>query len=142
VCVDRSWVPSSAGGSDFQSGGERRFDCLVGRTTSAVIALRPGRDRLVAACPAYPADDLFATEFFQIVSGAAGAVLLLGLFAECANSSRELGGREAVADADKAISASATWRMRCLLRSIPPTLVLPTREAAGRRSRRSSAMKH
>jgi|SRR5258706_2648584 hypothetical protein len=33
-------------------------------------------------------------------------------------------------EADKAISASSTPRMRALLRSIPPTMVLPTREAA------------
>jgi hypothetical protein len=32
-------------------------------------------------------------------------------------------------EADKAISASSTPRMRILLRSIPPTMVLPTREA-------------
>ena len=43
---------------------------------------------------------------------------------------------------DKAISASTTWRIRALLRSMPPTSVLPTHEARGRCSSISSAMKH
>src|SRR5882757_6140694 len=43
-------------------------------------------------------------------------------------------------EADKAISASSTPRMRVLLRSIPPTMVLPTREAVGSCSSMSSAM--
>jgi hypothetical protein len=43
---------------------------------------------------------------------------------------------------DKATTASATKRMRGLLRSMPPTMVLPTYEAAGSCSRMSSAMKH
>jgi hypothetical protein len=34
-------------------------------------------------------------------------------------------------EGDKAITASTTVRMRALLRSMPPTMVLPTREAAG-----------
>src|SRR5258706_1521549 len=43
---------------------------------------------------------------------------------------------------DKASSASMTRRMRALLRSMPPTMVLPTRDAAGSCSSISSAMKH
>src|SRR6267143_2077384 len=45
-------------------------------------------------------------------------------------------------EAEKAISASSTARMRALLRSMPPTMVLPTCEAVGSCSSSSSAMKH
>jgi hypothetical protein len=45
-------------------------------------------------------------------------------------------------EGDKAISASTTWRIRALLRSMPPTRILPTCEASGRCSSISSAMKH
>jgi hypothetical protein len=44
--------------------------------------------------------------------------------------------------ADKAMTASATQRMRGLLRSMPPTMTLPTRDAVGRRSSVLSEMKH
>ena len=66
------------------------------RTTSAVIALRPVAHRLVAACLADPADDLLAAEFLQIVGGAAGTVLRLGLFAEGPDPTRQIGSREAM----------------------------------------------
>jgi hypothetical protein len=39
-------------------------------------------------------------------------------------------------------SASTTWRIPPLLRSMPPTRVLPTCEASGRCSSMSSAIKH
>jgi hypothetical protein len=34
-------------------------------------------------------------------------------------------------EGDRAVTASTTLRMRALLRSMPPTMVLPTREATG-----------
>src|SRR2546423_9486833 len=43
-------------------------------------------------------------------------------------------------EADRAITASTTARMRILLRSMPPTMVLPTCEAVGSCSSMSSAM--
>ena len=48
---------------------------LFRRTISAVIAQEAGRERLVAAGVADAANDLFAAEFLQIISGVAGAVL-------------------------------------------------------------------
>ncbi len=96
MCVDGSWILCSAGGSEFLSGREQRFDCFVSKDYQRGHRSQTGRDRLVAGCPAYPADDLFATEFLQIVSRAAGTVLRLGLFAECADPRRQFGGREAV----------------------------------------------
>ena len=45
-------------------------------------------------------------------------------------------------EADRAITASTTARMRVLLRSMPPTVVLPTCEATGSCSSMSSAIKH
>jgi hypothetical protein len=63
------------------------------------------------------ADDLFATEFLQIISGATGAVVRLAVVAECPDPIRQRrsASSEAVkpwGDADKAITASATKRMR------------------------------
>jgi len=63
------------------------------------------------------------------------------LLGACANPSRHVGGVKPFGEADKAISASSTARMRALLRSMPPTMVLPTCEAVGRCSSSSSAMK-
>ena len=45
-------------------------------------------------------------------------------------------------EGDKAMTASTTARMRAWLRSMPPTMVLPTCAAAGSCSSMSSAMKH
>ena len=69
----------------------------------------------------------FATEFFQIISGAAGTVVGLAVLAKGADAICQF--PEAVkpsGEADKAITAWTTRRIRGLLRSIPPTLVLPT----------------
>jgi hypothetical protein len=48
---------------------------LFRRTTSAVIARRPGAKRLVAAGVADAANDLFATEFLEVVGGMPWTVL-------------------------------------------------------------------
>lgn len=53
-----------------------------------------------------------------------------------------LANSEAVNPSDRAMTASITQRRRALLRSFPPTLVLPTREGAGSCSSMRSAMKH
>ena len=110
------------------------------RTSSVVIA-QAGRQRLVAACLSEAADDLLAAQLLQVIGSMAGPVcywlhLLRALTRALSSEAVKLSG-----DADKA-AASVPRRMRGLLRSIPPTLVLPTCEAAGRRSSRSSAMKH
>src|ERR1035438_9365949 len=58
---------------------------------------------------------------------------------------RELANAAAVNHPGAALSARmacATWRIRGLLKSIPPTLLLPTCEGAGSCSRVWSAIKH
>ena len=41
VGIDRFWVVRAAGRAEWLSGGEKGFDGLFRRTSSAVIALRP-----------------------------------------------------------------------------------------------------
>ena len=69
---------------------------LFRRTSSAVIALSPVWERLVAAGVADPADDVFAAEFLQIIRGVAGAVLAWALFTECAHAGGDIRGGETV----------------------------------------------
>ena len=57
------------------SGGEEGFDGFVAQDEQGSHRSEPGRQRLVAAGVADPADDLFAAEFLQIISGVAGTVL-------------------------------------------------------------------
>jgi hypothetical protein len=57
-----------------------------------------------------------------------------GLPAELKDACRERGSGEASEAADNAMMASATQRMRGFLRSMPPTVTLPTRDAVGKRS--------
>ena len=122
------------------SGSEQGFDGFVTKHQEGGHCAKAGRECVVLARAGDPLNDLFAAEFFEIVGSVAGAVRKRALFAEKAHPSGEVGGGEA--EGDKAMSASTTWRMRALLRSMPPTRVLPTREASGRRSSISSAMKH
>ena len=68
----------------------------------------------------------FATEFFQIISAQQDRS---GIGCACQGRGCDLPVSEAVkpsGEADKAITAWTTRRIRGLLRSIPPTLVLPT----------------
>src|SRR6266404_5273656 len=117
VAIDRFWVVRSAPRAEWLSRSEQGFDGFVAQDEERRHRPETGRQRLVAASVADSADDVLAAEFLQIISGVAG-------------------------EADKAISASSTARMRALLRSMPPTMVLPTCEAVGSCSSSSSAMKH
>src|SRR6201981_868299 len=72
---------------------------LLRSTRRAAIARRPAGSvwyRRVRASAGDPLNDLFATEFFEIVGSVAGAVRKRALFAEKAHPSGEVGGGEAV----------------------------------------------
>ena len=73
--------------------------------------------------------------------GMTGAVLAWALFTECADASGDIGSgsRRVMGIGDQRFE---TWRIRALLRSMPPTTVMPTRDAIGSCSSISSAMKH
>ena len=77
VSVDGSGVVCSAGWSESLSGRQQRFDGFVSENDQRGDRPETGGQRFVAACPADAADDLFAAEFLQIISGATGAVLRL-----------------------------------------------------------------
>jgi hypothetical protein len=82
VSVDGPGVVCSAGWSESLSGRQQRFDGFVSENDQRGERLETGWQRLVAACPADAADDLFAPEFLEIMSGATGAVLRLAVVAE------------------------------------------------------------
>jgi len=86
----------TAGWVERLSGGQEGFDRFVSEDEQRRHRSEPGWERFVAAGAAYPADDLFAAEFLQIIRGMAGAVLAWALFAECAHASGDIGGGEAV----------------------------------------------
>ena len=142
VGVDGSGVVWAAGWVERLSGSEQGFDGFVAKHHEGGHCAKAGRECVVPASVGDPLNDLFAAEFFEIVGSVAGAYGR----GPCSLKRRTLAARsEAVkplAEGDKAMSASTTWRMRALLRSMPPRRVLPTREASGRRSSISSAMKH
>ena len=75
VAIDRFWVVCAARGSEGLSGSEERFDGFVAQDEERGHRPETGRQRLVAAGVVDPADDVFAAEFFQIISGEAGTVL-------------------------------------------------------------------
>jgi hypothetical protein len=155
VGVERRRVGCAAAWSEFSSSGEERLDGPVSEN-------KQGSDRpearglgLIAPGLADALHDLLAAELLEVVGGAGGTVLCRGLPAERTNTCRERGRGEAVggsggqrnaraasADAvkpsggaaDNAMIASATQRMRGLLRSMPPTVTLPTWDAVGKRS--------
>src|SRR6202047_2740991 len=72
VRVDRLWVMRPAGWVERLSGGQEGFDSFVSEDEQRSHCSEPGWERLVATGVAYPADDLFATEFLQIIRGVAG----------------------------------------------------------------------
>ena len=75
VGVDRFWVVRAARWAEWLSGGEQGFDGFVSENEQRSHRPETGWQRLVAAGVADPADDLFAAEFLQIISGVAGTVL-------------------------------------------------------------------
>ena len=139
VRVDRFWVMRPAGWVARLSGGEQGFDGFVAENEEGSHSPETGQQRLVAAGVADPADDVFAAEFLQIIPGMAGAVLAWALFTECAHANGDIGGGEAVGRGGQ---GDQRLDVRALLRSMPPTMVWPTRDAAGSCSSISSAMKH
>jgi hypothetical protein len=75
VRIDRCWVVRTAGWVERLSGGKEGFDGFVSEDDQRGHRPEAGRERLVAAGVADAANDLFAAEFLQIISGVAGAVL-------------------------------------------------------------------
>src|SRR6516225_9173999 len=73
--IDRCWVVRTAGWVERLSGGKEGFDGFVSEDDQRGHRPEAGRERLVAAGVADAANDLFAAEFLQIISGVAGAVL-------------------------------------------------------------------
>jgi hypothetical protein len=142
VLVDGSGVVCSAGWSESLSGGEQRFDGFVSENEQRGDRPEAGGQRLLAACLADATDHLLAAEFLQIIGSMAGPVLRWCCLLRARTRAARSEAVKPSGDAVKAITASSTRRIRGLLRSIPPTLVLPTCEEAGRRSNSSSAMKH
>src|ERR1700732_3332894 len=142
VGVDRFWVVRPAGWVERLSGGQEGFDSFVSEDEQRSHRSEPGWERLVATGVANRGDDLFAASFFRSYAAWRGPYWhgLCLLSARTRAATLEAG--KPLGDGDKAISASTTWRIRALLRSMPPTRVLPTREARGRCSSISSAMKH
>jgi len=96
VGVDRFWVVRTAGWVERLSGGQEGFDGFVLEDDQRGHGPEAGRERLVAAGVADAANDVFATKFFQIISGVAGAVLQWRVLAQCAHPSGDVGGGEAV----------------------------------------------
>ena len=86
LCAPRGWA-------EWLSGGQQGFDGFVSEDEQRGHRSEPGWQRLVAAGVADPADDVFAAEFLQIISGVAGAVLGWALLTECAHASGHLGRR-------------------------------------------------
>ena len=75
VEIDRFWIVCAARGAEWLSGSEQGFDGFVAQDEERGHRPEAGLQRLVAAGVADPADDVFAAEFFQIISGGAGTVL-------------------------------------------------------------------
>ena len=75
VSVDRFWVVRPACWVASLSGGQEGFDSFVSEYEQRGHRPQTSWQRFVAAGVADAAKDLFAAEFFQIVSGVAGAVL-------------------------------------------------------------------
>jgi hypothetical protein len=96
VAIDGSWILSAMAGGDVLGGREQWFDGFVAENVERSDGPQAGGDRFVATGHADPADDLFAAEFLQIVSGLAGTVGRWVLLIECANLSGQFGGGEAV----------------------------------------------
>ena len=75
VGVDRFWVVRATGWAEWLSGGEKGFAGFVSQNEQRGHRPQTSWQRFVAAGVADATKDLFAAEFFQIVSAVAGAVL-------------------------------------------------------------------
>ena len=75
VEIDRFWIVCAACGAEWLSGSEQGFDGFVAENEERRHRPETGQQRLVTAGVADPADDVFAAEFLQIISGVAGTVL-------------------------------------------------------------------
>ena len=75
VEIDGLWILCAARGTEWLSGSEQGFDGFIAQDEEGGHCSKTGLHRLVAAGVADPADDVFAAEFFQIISGVAGTVL-------------------------------------------------------------------
>src|SRR5258707_10939330 len=80
VEIDRFWVVRSAPRAEWLSRSEQGFDGFVAQDEERRHRPETGRQRLVAASVADSADDVLAAEVLQIISGVAGAGILMGFF--------------------------------------------------------------
>jgi len=74
VGIDGFWVVGAASWAEGSSGGEQGVDGFVLQDEQRSHRTEAGRERLVAAGVADPANDVFAAKFLQIISGMTGAV--------------------------------------------------------------------
>jgi hypothetical protein len=89
--VDRSWVVRTAHWVGWLGRSQQGLDGLVSENDERSHRPEIGAKRLVAAGVADAANDLFATEFLEVVSGMPGTVLEWSLLAQCAHSGGEIG---------------------------------------------------
>ena len=141
VGVECIGVLCAARGSELLSGGQQRPDGFVAKNDQCGEGLETRRYGLVSPCMSNPLDDLFAAQLLQIIGGVAGTVLGFALFAEDSDLMSQSEAVNPPGDGDKATAASTTQRILALLRSIPPTLVLPICDGSGSCSNIVSAMK-
>jgi hypothetical protein len=132
--VERSWVLCAASWAEFLRRSEKRLNRLISEHNEGGYRPEACRPGLITTGLANALHDLLATELLQVVRRVGGTILcrvcLLSAQTRAASSEAVKPSEEA----DKAMTASATQRMRGLLRSIPPTMTLPTRDAVGSRS--------
>jgi len=123
----------SAPRAEWLSRSEQGFDGFVAQDEERRHRPETGRQRLVAASVADSADDVLAAEFLQIISGVAGTVLLMGFaWLRAQTRAATWGGGEAIWRGGQSDQRPRAPRaLRALLRSMPPTMVLPTCEAVG-----------
>ena len=79
---------------EFLGSSQQGFDRLVAEHDQRRDCLQALRDGFIPACLAHAADNLFATEFLQIVGSAARAILGFGVMAERSNFLGYLGSGE------------------------------------------------
>ena len=142
VGIKCRWVLCPAPWLVLPSSGEQWFDHFVAEHEERGHGSETMGDGFISLCLGYSTDDLFTSEFLQIIGGAPSAILGFTLPAQRSHLMGQLGGGEASDRRGERQDCFGTQRMRGLLKSMPPTLVLPTREGAGSCSRVPSAMKH
>ena len=75
VGVDGFWVVRATGWAERLSGCEKGFDGFVSQNDQRGHRPQTGWQRFVTAGVADPANNLFATEFLQIICSVTGTVL-------------------------------------------------------------------